>query len=88
MSLISVNTDGHTIGPELRTGVSAELLGVKQVALLLGGCSTRHIYRLSDAGRMPKPVKLGSLIRWRRSELMSWIEAGCPRAWPEKRVTS
>ncbi len=59
-------------------GVLPELLNVKAVATVLGGCSTRHVYRLSDAGRMPRPIKLGSLIRWRRAELLQWLEDGCP----------
>ena len=37
---------------------SAKLLDVAAVADLLG-CSQRHVYRLSDAGKMPAPVKLG-----------------------------
>ena len=58
--------------------VPAELLDVRAVSELLGSCSTRHVYRLADAGRMPRPIKLGSLVRWRRSELESWINSGCP----------
>jgi excisionase family DNA binding protein len=65
-----------------RPGVSTELLDVKAVALLLGGCSVRHVYRLADAGRMPRPVKLGTLVRWRRAELEAWIDAGCPSQQP------
>jgi excisionase family DNA binding protein len=41
-------------------------------------CSTRHIYRLSDAGRMPAPYRLGALVRWNRAEIKQWIAAGCP----------
>jgi excisionase family DNA binding protein len=55
----------------------AELLDVASVAELCG-CSSRTVRRLSDAGKMPRPVKLGSLVRWRRSELQAWIDAGCP----------
>ena len=69
--------DERTVGPEPRRDVSAELLDVRAVALLLGGCSARHVYRLSDGGRMPRPLKLGTLLRWRRGELMNWIEGGC-----------
>ncbi len=58
--------------------ILAELLDVRTVAALLGGCSIRHVYRLADAGRMPRPIKLGSLVRWRRAELEAWIKAGCP----------
>ena len=70
--------DGCTVGPEPRPGVSAELLDVKAVASLLGGCSTRHVYRLADAGRMPCPIRLGTLVRWSRAELEAWIGAKCP----------
>lgn len=53
------------------------LLDVGQTAAMLG-CSERHVYRLSDSGRMPRPVKLGRLIRWNRAELEQWMAAGCP----------
>ncbi|MCL2646824.1 MAG: helix-turn-helix domain-containing protein [Phycisphaerales bacterium] len=53
------------------------LLDVKAVAAFCT-CSTRHIHRLRDAGKMPAPVKIGALVRWRRREIMDWITAGCP----------
>lgn len=68
---------GRTAASEPRPTVSAELLDVKMVAALLGGCSLRHVYRLSDAGRMPAPVRLGALVRWRRAELTAWLQGGC-----------
>lgn len=52
------------------------LLDVRAVAQLLD-CSTRHVYRLADAGRMPAPVRLGSLVRWRRADLDAWLAGGC-----------
>jgi excisionase family DNA binding protein len=61
----------------------AALLDVQAVAKMLG-CSARHVYRLADRGAMPRPVKLGSLIRWRRSTgdamtgVEDWVNAGCP----------
>ena len=56
---------------------SAKLLDVQSVAELLG-CSPRHVYRLSDAGRMPASVKLGALVRWNRAAVELWINQGCP----------
>lgn len=53
------------------------LLDVRAVAAMLG-CSPRHVYRLVDSGRMPKPVKLGGLVRWCRVALEIWIADGCP----------
>ena len=60
-----------------------KLLDVQTVAEMLG-CSPRHVYRLSDSGRCPSPVKLGALVRWRRNTgdpatgIEDWITAGCP----------
>lgn len=65
----------RTIQPE--PGGQAALLNVGQVAELLG-CSVRHTYRMADAGRMPRPIKLGALVRWPRAAIESWIAAGCP----------
>ena len=56
---------------------AAQLLDVKAVSELLG-CSTRHVYRLSDAGRMPAPVKLGALVRWSAAAIREWIDQSCP----------
>ena len=60
-----------------RTDAPATLLDVRAVAALLG-CSERHVYRLSDSGRMPAPVKLGALVRWNRASVETWIDEGCP----------
>ena len=54
-----------------------QLLTVPDVARLLN-CSTQHVRRLADSGRMPRPVKLGVLIRWNRAEIETWLAAGCP----------
>ena len=52
------------------------LLNVQQVAELLN-CSVRHVYRMSDAGRMPQPVRVGGLVRWNRAALYIWVADGC-----------
>ncbi|GMV95129.1 MAG: hypothetical protein AMXMBFR82_49070 [Candidatus Hydrogenedentota bacterium] len=54
-----------------------ELLNVKEVADMLDLCQ-RSVWRMSDAGKMPRPVKLGSRSLWRKRELLSWLDAGCP----------
>jgi len=53
------------------------MLAVDDVAGLLA-CSARHVYRLADLGRMPRPVKLGALVRWSRAAVLAWVEQGCP----------
>lgn len=52
------------------------LLDVQAVAHLCD-CSPRHVYRMSDAGRMPAPVRIGALVRWSRKDLEEWIASGC-----------
>jgi len=71
---ITTTTGEGIAGPNRGRG---ELLDVKAVAATLD-CSTRHIYRLSDGGKMPRPLKLGALVRWRSNEIHDWIAAGCP----------
>lgn len=71
-------TDGRAVGPEPRPAVPAELLGIRDVCALLGGCSARSVYRLCDAGKMPFGLKLNGMRRWRRAELVAWLDAGCP----------
>ena len=62
---------------QMRTGRSEALLDVQSVAELLS-CSTRHVYRLAGSGRMPRPVKLGALVRWSKAGILEWIARGCP----------
>ena len=56
---------------------NALMIDVNGVATLLS-CSVRHVTRLADAGRMPVPIKLGSLRRWQRAVIDQWILDGCP----------
>ena len=57
--------------------LAAGMMDVEAVARLLS-CSSRHVYRMADMGRMPRPVKLGALVRWSRAIVMEWIAQGCP----------
>jgi excisionase family DNA binding protein len=69
------NATGERIaGPD---AVPADLLDVKALSKRLA-CSPRHAYRLADAGKLPSPVRLGCLVRWRRAEIEQWISDGCP----------
>ncbi len=56
----------------------SKLGNVEEVAGMLG-VSSRMVRRLWDMGRMPRPISLGSLIRWRRDEVDQWIADGFPR---------
>ena len=61
------------------------LLDVHAVAQLLS-CSTRHVYRLADSGQMPRPRKLGALVRWDRQELEKWLADSCPMVSASHRI--
>ena len=71
---VRTKTLEHLVQPFL---VEPAMLSVDDVGALLA-CSARHVYRLADMGRMPRPVKLGALVRWSRSAVLDWIAAGCP----------
>lgn len=56
----------------------AELVDIATVTAICGDISAQHWRRMVDAGRAPQPVRLGRALRWRRAELMQWIQDGCP----------
>ena len=60
------------------------MLDVKGVARLYG-CSTRHVWRMTDLRDIPQPVRVGSsgrLVRWRFGDLRDHIRRGCPSCRP------
>ena len=70
------HTSGEPIAGPDTPPVESALLDVDQVATMCR-CSARHVFRLADGGRMPRPIKLGTLVRWRRGEVLDWIAGGC-----------
>ena len=66
------------------TGTRPAMLTVHEVSQMLN-CSARTIHRMTDSGRMPRPIKLGALARWPRGVLEQWIASGCPRVGKEVR---
>lgn len=54
-----------------------ELINIDVLAKRLD-CSSRHVRRLVDSGRIPRPIKLGALLRWIRADIDQWIASGCP----------
>lgn len=61
-------------------GIIPELLTTAQAARLTG-CGERTFWAWSRSGLSPAPVKIGlglrPAARYRRRELMAWIEGGC-----------
>ncbi len=40
--------------------------------------STRTVWRLKSAGKIPKPTTLGGSVRWSVEVVRDWIAQGCP----------
>jgi predicted DNA-binding transcriptional regulator AlpA len=58
-----------------------ELLSADEAAAM-AGVARRTWWRYVSSGRAPQPIRVGGPNgppRWRRADLLAWIEAGCPR---------
>ncbi|MBA2116676.1 hypothetical protein HOV93_38680 [Planctomycetes bacterium FF15] len=53
------------------------LVDSKQACKLLK-ISERKLWQMWNSGLMPKPTKIGRVVRWSRQALIEWILAGCP----------
>ena len=62
-------TNNHVLEPVMITA--------RQLAILLQ-VSTRQVWRMLSAGRVPQPVRVGGIVRWRMAEVENWIAEGCP----------
>lgn len=68
-----------------QTGLAVD---AAEVAKLLQ-VSLRHVNALNASGRLPRPLRLGRSVRWLRSDLEAWLEAGAPsrETWEQMRQT-
>jgi excisionase family DNA binding protein len=55
------------------------LIDMREASKLLK-VSERTIYGMHTQGRMPKPIRIGSAVRWPYNQLQAWVDAGCPGA--------
>ena len=53
------------------------LIDIQELARLLNR-SVGSLERDQVTSRVPAPVYIGASRRWRRSEVLAWVEAGCP----------
>jgi len=76
---------------EKKTSKSQEVLFVsaKELSLMLG-ISVRQIWRLRATGQLPKPIYLGSSVKWKINEIAEWVESNCPdlETWQTMKETS
>ncbi len=78
METITLKNTGTPELTNLRTDEYPSLtVNAKQAAKILN-VSQRQLWRLNSTGRLPKPIRLGCCIRWVRTELEAFIQAGAP----------
>lgn len=53
------------------------LLTARDVARELS-ISVRSVFRMAASQQLPAEVRVGQRRRWRRAEMMAWIDAGLP----------
>ena len=66
------------MGSDALDTIAPELLTTREAAKLLG-IGERTLWRHSRSGAAPAPLTIGGAVRYRRSEILDWIAAGCPR---------
>ena len=49
----------------------------KQVAAHLN-ISVRQVWRLNSTERLPKPVRIGSCVRFRTRDIINYVDMRCP----------
>ena len=59
-----------------QTDQNSQLLSAKVLAKMLS-LSTRTVWRLRSAGKLPKPVCVGANIRWKLSDITLYLECDC-----------
>jgi len=53
------------------------LLSARELGRLLG-VSRSTVWSWHSGGKIPLPLKIGGVTRWRRTEIEQWLQAGAP----------
>jgi excisionase family DNA binding protein len=72
-----MNTN-ETTEPNGETAERAPLFVTAAELAQLLRISTRTLWRLLSAKKMPEPIRLGGAVRWRVDLIQDWIDQGCP----------
>ena len=66
-SIYESNAVGTAVDP-------AQMIDANAVAKLLN-VSKRHVDRLDATGRLPRPIRFGRSVRWRRTTIVAFLTA-------------
>ncbi|MCZ6652983.1 MAG: helix-turn-helix domain-containing protein [Planctomycetota bacterium] len=71
-----------------RVANPAELMAVGELARRLR-VSVRQAHRMNKAGLIPRPLRIGGVVRWREDEISRWLQSGAPvrSAWEKQGAT-
>lgn len=53
------------------------MITARQLAVILR-VSKRQVWRMLSARRVPQPIRIGNVVRWRMAEIEQWVADGCP----------
>jgi predicted DNA-binding transcriptional regulator AlpA len=59
------------------TAADPLFIPAKKLAAMMN-ISTRTLWRKLSAKKIPEPVRIGGLPRWRLDQVREWINQGCP----------
>ena len=69
--------DGCNNGNKSLTVPDMRAVDAKELGRILG-LAVRTVRRLDQAGKLPRPVRIGAAVRWRLEEIQDWLTSGCP----------
>lgn len=73
-----MNTTTHSTA----TADPAPLLLTAQEVVQMLSVSKSTLWRMRDSGKLPAPIRVGGIVRWRASDIQRWVEQGCPTLAP------
>jgi predicted DNA-binding transcriptional regulator AlpA len=53
------------------------MMSARAIAAMLG-VSIRQVWRLNATGKLPRPIRLGGSVKWKKTEIMKWFDNDCP----------
>lgn len=63
---------------QAQDSILAPLLLTAKEAARACGLSPASWHRLTSSRKNPAAVRIGGIVRWRRSDIEEWVVAGCP----------